>query len=478
MNDGLLTRIDRLLTALKSHVDSAEAKQRPDELVFQSLLESAGDPREDQPPPKPEGVHTKEEQPTYSKMMAALVDQVKKTVDELRPKQDDRMKHFVTEVGAHKDKVLDLQQQLLKRLAELEKLEGSKITSESIHTGFDSSHVSKEEAAKPASTKKKQKTKEATSELLNPSSKEGQADENPELDSGSEADVEDDNQPVADPNLSSPIPERTIHATKLGLAFADLPANDYPAYLRFIAQTPEVLQERETDGLLMRAFDLQYAGRAKESKQSVHQALLLQYCRSLGRDGVALFFKRITTQDHQARKVFYDDVNDTYARLRTRASEMGKEAEAEAESGDVEQIQLHAVNPGQKINIVIPPAAEECTNDEEKASREVFASFPPNLQKALQTGELDEVNKVLGKMSVSEAEEVVGKLSEGGMLSMEEGVMDATTEEGKARLEEYERSWREGQGDGVDESGGDEAAMAAGSVEPGGTEKLAVDEVD
>jgi len=37
-------------------------------------------------------------------------------------------------------------------------------------------------------------------------------------------------------------------------------------------------------------------------------------------------------------------------------------------------------------------------------------------------------------MSVEEAEEVVERLGEGGMLSLEEGVIDGTTEEGRERL--------------------------------------------
>lgn len=44
------------------------------------------------------------------------------------------------------------------------------------------------------------------------------------------------------------------------------------------------------------------------------------------------------------------------------------------------------------------------------------------------------MNAVLGKMSVEEAEEVVERLGEGGMLSLEEGVIDGTTEEGRERL--------------------------------------------
>ncbi|KAL9080678.1 MAG: hypothetical protein Q9159_007544 [Coniocarpon cinnabarinum] len=482
INDGLLTRIERLLSALKSHIDSTEAKEKPDEIVFQSMLESAGDPAEDKPPPRPEGVHAKvEEQPTYSKMMAALVEDVKKTVDEQKPSNEERVGAFVKEVGVHKAKVLDLQQQLLTRLAELEKIEGSKITSESIHTGFSTSHVAAAAAAPTKTTKSKQKSTSST-ELLNPSSASdpnSHADPNPELDSGSEADVEDDTAPGPDPNLSSPIPDRQIHASKLGLQFAQLPSNAYQQYLSFIGQHPEVLAEKETDGLLMRAFDLQYAGRDAESKQSVHQALLLQYCRSLGRDGVAMFFKRVTTAGHQARKVFIDDVDSTYARLKERAAVMLQDSQEEA--GETEQIQLHPVNPGQKINIVVPPPLAQCEDEETKQSRQVFDSFPPNLQKALESGSLDEVNTVLGRMPVPEAEEVVERLSAGGMLSLEQGLVDATTEEGRKQLEEMEK---QGRLEEVAEEGGSVQEVIEG--EPGhavadGTaveEKLLVDDVD
>lgn len=45
-------------------------------------------------------------------------------------------------------------------------------------------------------------------------------------------------------------------------------------------------------------------------------------------------------------------------------------------------------------------------------------------------------------MSVEEAEEVVEKLGEGGMLSVEEGVIDGTTEEGREKLKELEEKAR------------------------------------
>lgn len=448
INDGLLTRIDALLKALRSHSDSDE---NPDELIFQSLIESAGDPTEDQPPPPPEGVHEKvQEQPTYSKMMAALVDQVKKEIDESKP--SNRYEGYIKGVKGHQSKVLGLQQELLEKLAELERIEKSKITSESIHTGFDSSQVSKSKspptAASPPKKSKsisKSPPQNATVELLNPSKRGSLPHSDSYQDSGADADIEDggpslhqsgsdsDNEDgAADPDEAQP--------TELGKAFAKLPANDYRASMQYISEHPAVLAERETDGLLVHAFDAELEGNSDLARRSVHQALLLQYCRALGRDGVALFFKRITTPGHQARKLFLDDVNNTYDRLRTRAAQMISERSAAggaAGAGEVEQIQLHAVNPGQTISITVPKLVSEGGDE---GARALFDAFPPGLQRALESGKLDEVNKVLGRMSVSEAEEVVEQLDRGGMLNLEQGIIDATTDEGRAAMEEIERT--------------------------------------
>lgn len=406
INDGFLQRIDGLLTSLQSHKAEAE-KRSPDELMFQSLMESVGDPDEDQPPPRPEGVHTGEKElPTFSKMMATLVDQVKAEVDKTNP--ENRFDAYVAEVKVHRDKVDSLQKQLLSKLNELEREEGRKITSESIHTGFDSSYINKSDkkptpasssTSKVASKPKSEKVQAV--ELLNPGAVKDSGDK--EQSSGADADI--DEPAGADDD------DDEVQPTELGKKFAQIKPGDYRAMLQFISENPTVVAERETDGLLVLAFNSQLEGQSDFARQCVHQALLLQYCRSLGRDGVGLFFKRITTKGHQAQKVFMDDVNETYNRIKTRTKEISAQREKEAEEGaGVEQIQLHAVDPGTTINITIP---EKGSADPEVAkAREIFESFPPGLQRALESGSLDEVNKVLGKMSVEEAEEIVGQLGE------------------------------------------------------------------
>ena len=423
INDGLLERINALLDALKKHQDET---RNPDELVFQALIESAGDPAKDQPPKPPAGIYEHEkEQPRYSKMMGSLIDQVKKEVDEGKP--DNRYDAYVKGVNGHLTKVQTLQQELLVKLAQLEKEEASKITSDSIHTGFNSSSVAKAlapaEAAKDSSL-----SQSAHPELLNPGALERgnleRADSG--ISSGAEADIEEGTVAGAGPEDDS-----DIQPTALGKRFAKLKTSDYRALHQFIADNPAVIAERETDGLLVEAFNAQLEGKEAYARTCVHHGLLLQYCRQLGRDGISLFFKRITTKDHQAGKVFRDDVDSTYGRIKSRAAELQQEKDE-----PVEQIQLHAVDPNTQIHIVIPEANSD--DPTEKAAREIFDTFPPGLQRALESKSLDEVNKVLGKMSVDEAEQVVEQLGNGGMLSLEEGVIDATTEEGQAKLKELE----------------------------------------
>lgn len=440
INDGLLERINALLDALKKH-EAESKKTDPDQLVFQALIESAGDPAKDDPPKPPEGVYThqKEPQPRYSKMMGSLVDQVKKDVDE--KKSPERYKDYVDGVRGHLTKVQSLQQELLKKLAELEKEEKAKITSESIRDGFNSSHVNK---AKPAAPKPAPKSKV---ELLNKptvpavkglsSAERAATQDDGGVSSGAEADIEDGNL-IAEHEADDDEDPSSIKLSDEGKAFAKIKLNDYRALLQFISQNPEIVSEATQDALLVEAFNAQMKGKDTYARTCVHHGLLLQYCRQLGRDGVGMFFKRITTKGHQAAEVFNKDVAETYNRIKNRAAELVKE-EAKGQEG-VEQIQLHAVEPGTEIHINIPqPNSEE---EVEIEARKIFESFPPGMQRALESGSLDKVNEVLGKMSVEEAEDVVEKLSNGGMLSLQEGVIDATNEEGQAKLKQIEEEER------------------------------------
>ena len=394
INDTLIQRISSLLASLKAFASDAET-ENPAQVAFKAVMSSAAshDPKADEPPPRPAGIHEGQEKlPTFTRMMTTLLDQVNEVLDEKKLEKVERYHGMIEEIQKHLDKVTSLQADLLKKLAELEKEEGRKITSESIHTGFDSSHVNKSTPSASASESAGAKKNSSSLELLNPNYSEAAS-----LPAASKADDDDDE----------------IDASPAARQFSKIKSTEYRQSLAFLSSHPEILTEKETDGLLVLAFDAQLENRDDYAKNCVHQALLIQYCRALGRDGVALFFKRITTPGHQAQGVFTKDVQDTYMKIRTRAREINIQRAEDEKNGvaqGVEQIQLHAVEPGTTISISVPPKDSE--NPEDQAARAIFDSFDPKMRTALETGSLDEVNKVLGDMKVEVAEDLVGKFGE------------------------------------------------------------------
>lgn len=65
--------------------------------------------------------------------------------------------------------------------------------------------------------------------------------------------------------------------------------------MRAISSDPTLLSEEAGDALLVEAFSAAMKGTkegAERARNCVEKALVGQYCRSLGRDGVALFFQR------------------------------------------------------------------------------------------------------------------------------------------------------------------------------------------
>lgn len=134
--------------------------------------------------------------------------------------------------------------------------------------------------------------------------------------------------------------------------------------------------------------------------------------------------------------MFLEDVKGTSDRIIARAKVVAAEraAEKEANPQGREQIQLVAADPATVITFEVPdgppPEKLEITGEgSEELDPElvrqflqrrwdIFESFSEKLRKALTEKSLDKVNKVLGKMEVPEAEEVVRLLQEGGILSV------------------------------------------------------------
>ncbi len=393
INSGLKQRLESLVSGLEAHQHDIES-QTPIEVAFRLVIEDVQkDPEADIPPPRPTGIYEEADQPlpTFSQMVLKLVDSVNAELSGVPNTQQPDA--FVAKIKQHIQKIQELQQEIDHKLEKLEQPDG-KITSDSYHIGFDSSHVTASGSSKP-----KQSSTTTQVELLNP-----QSQSQPQ-------DTTDDNQ--------------KIRASSVAKQYANIPASNYRASQAFITAHPELLLESEVNGLLGEAMHValeqQQNGddrdQTKKVWQYVHQAQILQYGQLLGRDRLAVFFDRVTTATTQsdnpaanAKVVLEKDVQQEYEHILNWAKTENALRLQEPSEQPVERIQLHAVEPGTEIVFRVPDPTS--TDDEVKRARAIFDGFPADLQAALQTASLDEVNAVLENMDVAEAEKIVALLSD------------------------------------------------------------------
>jgi cell division cycle protein 37 len=299
INAALLQRLSGLLSAVTSHSQQGTSTHvGPADVAFWAVMEMAlGNPGEDTPPPRPEGLADEDlpPLPNYSKMMMVILDEVNKRLAEKRVEQDERHDAFVQELEEQLRTIQDRQTELTNKLTELDQQGPMKITSESYRVGFDSSHVNK---TKPNTSENSgEKTQP---EALNPSNKSEPLDS----DTLSKVKEEDDAPEEDDDN------ETALRASPAAKTFAQIQPSDYRASHEYLLSHPEIIQQpSEADGLLLEAYytlleDHQDDG--GRARQYVHQARLLQYCRELlvsphvgGGDGMVRFFGYMATPGHR-----------------------------------------------------------------------------------------------------------------------------------------------------------------------------------
>ncbi|GAA6019901.1 hypothetical protein JCM10207_003331 [Rhodosporidiobolus poonsookiae] len=437
MNTSLLARIDALVASLKQHGQV---------FLAQELLRlKASLPYDYETKKLKDG-----EDPSEDHMIVSLLSQVVNEVQKKAKEEGgvsvqagaDRTDALVKELEWHRGRLVDRLKEIEKETDEINKEQAKYITSDDLKMGWDSKTlISDKPTAQPkpvASSSSstfappKNKQSEQVIETLNsPAVEAAQAKDAAEL-SGNSSDEAD-------------VPPLTPSA----LAFSRIAPLDWPRTMQAISADPSLLSEDTGDALMVEAFSLAMKGTREaegRARECVQKAMVGQYCRSLGKDGVALFFQRMTGQNSAALKLFLDDVTTTSTRVIERAKVVAAERASKAADSaaeGIEQIQLVASDPNVTISFEVPdgppPEKLEITGEgsdeldpvlvREFLQRrwEIFEAFPKNLKKALGEKSLDKVNKVLGKMAVDEAEEVVEKLQEAGILSFETpGVIDQT----------------------------------------------------
>jgi len=389
-------------------------------VYFNSLVEQLqANPSPDCPP----GADSTKLEQTYDGMLLSLLKMVSekakekvKQSDILGAEKDARLtKELGAEVGTHVQQLGDTIDKNQKELDEEVKEQKKHITSDDLHDGFASKYIPPVPgpAPIPFTKKEKQKSQVTEIEVLNP---DAVASSTPTAE-----DEDDDDEETELPELTPAL-----------VAFSKIPLKAYDKSFEYIQHHREVYVPGASDALLVAAFRAQSQDKPKYAKQCLHQSLLLQYCEKLGRDGVGVFFKKMVGGDKRAIKVFEDDVESSYKHIETRAR-IAKEEETKGR----EQIQLVPENPSQSINFNVPdgpppenlvlegPGTEDMDLEEVRKALQfrwdVFQGFSPELQKALRSGGLADVNEILGRMEVPEAEGIVNSLDIAGILSFADG---------------------------------------------------------
>ncbi|CAO3700901.1 hypothetical protein G6F70_007938 [Rhizopus microsporus] len=286
---------------------------------------------------------------------------------------------------------------------ELEKLEKEarkKLTSENMFTSEKSSKTILNKP-KPLSSKKKTTEKTTVIETLNPNTamKDLTLDDKTSL-----TNKEDDNDAE----------EEDVDLTPDAAVFSKL--KTFEESHKYLLKHPELLTEKVSDSLLGEAFTAQLKGEEEYARNCVVQSVVLQHCGQLGRNGVEIFFKKINAQDGLAHKMFFEYVDSLYSRIKKRCTEMIAEQSSQSQ---VETIQLQPMGDGSQLTIRVP-------QPEDEQAYTAFIGMPQEFQDALKTGKLEELNKVLEKLPVPEAENLVKLCSDYGFLDVEGEVIDET----------------------------------------------------
>ncbi|KAI9289884.1 hypothetical protein BC943DRAFT_312826 [Umbelopsis sp. AD052] len=343
---------------------------------------------------------------SFDAIMESLVGQIETALK--TQSEEDVKRQLIIRITDSRNKAQTRQNELLAELSKEEKEATKKMTSDNMyHESFNKTMISKPILPTPKPSEPKKQTNKVI-ETLNADSVNAAAPQ----DNSAAAEAEEDEE------------EDDITVSPIAKEFAKLSGFE-PAF-RFIGKHPEIVSETYSDQLLAEAFTEQLEGNEKYARNCVFQSLILQYCGQLGKDGISLFFARMSPSapNQQPRRLFDDDVNKTYTRIKNRCAEIN----AEKKEQQVETIQLQQMQEGSKLTVRIPDA----NNEEEKQALEVYECLPPNFKTALQTGELDEINKVLAEMKVEDAEVVLKVASDYGFLDLEGEVLEEAPEQAKA----------------------------------------------
>lgn len=387
---------------------------------------------------------------TYNEMVVDLFDQLKRdaTKDHKDPNDGKVIKELIL---AHRSKIDKVTVEANQKLVQLHKEKELHISSDDIHTGFDSGFMNTKENI-PESTEDKDTKK------INTAMESIKLQNTPTTSNALPASLVK-NAPLQfieytkEEDLLKLAPETEEFGTKI-------PYNNYKMSKEFLLKNMQIISGQQKDALMMKSFEYQMNDiNSPMTYQVIHQSEVLSYIREIYdlkkipflrvnemEEVINMFFDKIifNPTNTKGRESFLESVKTKYEHVKARSEIIKKEQIEESGDGEVEgveTIQLKSLDDSAELEVILP---DFNSKDEDEIKKcEAFKKIPPAMQEALKTQSLDEVNKVFETIQIDEAERILELFNEADIIGVRallenEDDFNNIKQDYQQQLDEYE----------------------------------------
>jgi hypothetical protein len=101
--------------------------------------------------------------------------------------------------------------------------------------------------------------------------------------------------------------------------------SDYGEVYKILKAHPDVSSDANEEALLLRALCFSVVGKLPKAKIAVQNAMILKFTRSLGANGVDVFFSKLQGTGSSAQTLFFTDIQNTLDHIVRRGGILRKE---------------------------------------------------------------------------------------------------------------------------------------------------------
>lgn len=130
-------------------------------------------------------------------------------------------------------------------------------------------------------------------------------------------DISRHHEPSKKPHIG---PGHSSRLTSLARHFVDLGLGRYAEYARFISEHPTIVAQSEIDALVAEALIAEKAGESGMAQKCIHQAMLLQECKTLGQRETMEFIRNLGVRGDTAIVTFVEKVKRAYSSIQEKAT--------------------------------------------------------------------------------------------------------------------------------------------------------------